>query len=169
MYSISNSGKPQSWFHNPTERWRAANDLAALGGRCITALAELVEHQGVRRTQPSAMFENLSDHGFCFIRELNEWSREVEIRPSLWGEEALELFESVLTMTTKKKPVTELTPLQLDILFAAVRIARGDQIRTVKALKARLLAIWPKKPKSINAALEYWANYEAAKPRSARQ
>jgi nucleoid DNA-binding protein len=99
-----------------------------------------------------------------FIREVNDWNKEVEISPSLWGEEALELFESVLTMTKEKKPKTELTPLQLDILFAAVRIARGDQIRTVKALKARLLQIWPKKPKSITVALKYWAKYETAKP-----
>lgn len=161
------STKPQSWFHNSTERWQAAYDLAALGGRCVSALSELVEHQCVRRTKPSAMFENLSDHGFCFIREVNDWNKEVEISPSLWGEEALELFESVLAMTTKK-PVTELTPLQLDILFAAVRIARADQIHTVKALKTRLLQIWPKKPKSIMIALKYWANHEASQLRSTR-
>jgi hypothetical protein len=169
MSSICHSVKPQSWFLNPTERWQAAYDLAALGGRCVSALAELVEHQGVRRTKPSAMFENLSDHGFCFIREVNDWNKEVGISPSLWGEEALELFESVLTMTKEKKPKTELTPLQLDILLAAVRIARGDQIRTVKALKARLLQIWPKKPKSIKVALKYWAEYEAAKPGALRR
>jgi hypothetical protein len=115
------------------------------------------------------MFLSLEDHGFCFVRELNEWSKEVEISPSLWGEEALELFESVLIMTKQKKPKQEFTPLQLDILFAAVRIARGGQIRTVKALRARLLAIWPKKPKSITAALKYWAEYEAAKPGALRR
>lgn len=168
MSSIQSSSEPLSWFLSSSERWRAANDLSSLGPRCITALAELVETQGVRRTKPSAMFLSLENRGFCFVRELNHWSNEVEISPSLWGEEALELFESVLTMTKKKKPAEELTPLQLDILFAAVRIARDDNIRTVKALTARLKAIWPKKPKSIQAALTYWANYEAAKPRNAR-
>lgn len=169
MSSICHSSKPQSWFGSAAERWCAANDLNSLGPRCVTALSELVETQGVRRTKPSAMFLSLEDHGFCFVRELNEWSKEVEIRPSLWGEEALELFESVLIMTKQKKPKQELTPLQLDILFAAVRIARGDQMRTVKALRARLLAIWPKKPKSITAALKYWAEYEAAKPGALRR
>lgn len=62
-----------------------------------------------------------------------------------------------------KKPDPELTPLQLDILFAAVRIARDENVRTLKVLKARLLKLWPKKPKSISVALTYWANYEATK------
>jgi hypothetical protein len=164
MFSVYHSSKPPSWFSSPSERWCAVNDLNALGPRCIAALSELVETQGLRRTKPSAMFMLLEDHGFCFVRELNEWSKAVEIRPSLWGEEALELLESVLTMTKQKKLKTDLTPLQLDILFAAVQIARGDQIRTVKALKARLLQIWPKKPKSITVALKYWSKYETAKP-----
>ena len=169
MSSIYHSSKPHSWFSSPSERWCAANDLNSLGPRCITALSELVETQGIRRTKPSAMFLSLEDHGFCFVRELNEWSKAVEIRPSLWGEEALELLESVLTMTKQKKPKTELTPLQLDILFAAVQISRGDRIRTVNVLRARLLRIWPKKPKSITAALKYWAEYEAAKPGALRR
>lgn len=153
--------RPQSWFSSPSERWLAAQDLASLGSRCVTALSELVETQGLKRTKPSAMFLTLEDHGFCFIRELNEWSTEVEIRPSLWGEEALELFESVLTMTKKK---IDLTPLQLDILYTAVRLAKSERIRSVKKLKSRLRSIWPTKPKSITAALNYWSEYEAAKP-----
>jgi hypothetical protein len=101
-----------------------------------------------------------------FLNPTERWQAAYDL---LWGEEALELFESVLTMTKEKKPKMELTPLQLDVLFAAVRIARGDQVRTVKALKARLLQIWPKKPKSITVALKYWAEYEAAKPGALRR
>jgi hypothetical protein len=78
MSSICHSSKPQSWFGSAAERWCAANDLNSLGPRCVTALSELVETQGVRRTKPSAMFLSLEDHGFCFVRELNEWSKEVK-------------------------------------------------------------------------------------------
>lgn len=166
--TIGDSPRFQSWFRTPGERWAAAHDLYALGGRHISALADLVESQGVRRSKPSAMFESLSDHGFCFIREVNDWDKSVEITPSLWGEEALELFESVLTMTKKKKPDQELTPLQMDILFSAVRIARDDRVQSVKVLKERLQKIWPTKPKSIKVALTYWANYEATKPGARR-
>ena len=66
-------------------------------------------------------------------------------------------------MKLSKKPSTEVTKLQLEILFAAVRIARDENVRTLKVLKARLLRLWPKKPKSISVVLTYWANYEATK------
>lgn len=66
-------------------------------------------------------------------------------------------------MKLSKKPSTEVTKLQLEILFSAVRIARDENVRSLKALQARLLAIWPKKPKSIKAALRIWANHEVAK------
>ena len=68
----------------------------------------------------------------------------------------------------RQEALTQLTQLQLDILLTAVRIARDENVRNVGALTSRLKTIWPKKPKSICAALTYWANYEAAKPRIGR-
>lgn len=67
--------------------------------------------------------------------------------------------------TQRQEALTQLTQLQLDILFTAVRIARDENVRNVRALTSRLKTIWPNKPKSICAALTYWANYEAAKSR----
>lgn len=151
--------RPHSWFETDIERWQAANDLHSLGGHCIRLLAEAVEHQCIKRTKASTVAEKLYNQGFIFIDSRDCWSTEVTIKPSLWGEEALEILDDL--HMPKKLP--ELTPLQFDILRCAVNTAREHNIQTVKALRASLLRRWPKKPKSINAALVFWANYEKSK------
>lgn len=58
-----------------------------------------------------------------------------------------------------------LTPLQFEILRDAVNIARDRQIQTKEVLRSVLLQRWPKKPKSVNAAIVFWANQERRKRR----
>jgi hypothetical protein len=55
------------------------------------------------------------------------------------------------------------SPKQLDILSDAVRLVRDRQIRTVAALRADLLEIYPGRDDDIRAALMLWAREEAAK------
>jgi DNA-binding MarR family transcriptional regulator len=126
----------------------------------VKLLAEVVQHTGVRRTKLSLVASKLEDMGFVRVLELSDWSKEVRINPTLYGEEAIELLDEVLHMP-KKLP--ELTPLQFDILRSAVNIARETGCRKVVILRSLLLKQWPKKPKNINKALEFWANHEARK------
>lgn len=72
----------------------SANHLRTLGARARTLLADCVEHQGVTRSKVSQAANQLSDAGFAFVTEsLDLWSKDCEIRPSLAGEEALEVLE----------------------------------------------------------------------------
>lgn len=156
---VARPSRPHSWFENALDRWQAANDLHKLGGNCIRLLAEAVEHQCIKRAKTSPIAEKLHDQGFVFIHAQSYWNKEVTITPSLWGEEALEIL---LDLHMPKK-LPELTPLQFDILRCAINTARENNLKTVKALRASLLRRWPNKPKSINNALAFWANYEKSK------
>lgn len=46
-----------------------------------------------------------------------------------------------------------------DILRAAVTIAKNDQIRTVDALRKRLLELYPGKDAAVSEAFEAWPDY----------
>jgi hypothetical protein len=127
-------------------------------------LAEAVKHQGINRASVSPAAEKLYSQGFIFVDTSDLWSTEVTIKPSLWGEEALEILDDL--RMPKKLP--ELTPLQLDILRCAINTAKENNIQTVTVLRALLLHRWPKKPKSIDAALELWANHEKSNREKSR-
>lgn len=148
-----------SWFPTSVERWDAVRDLHELGRHCILLLAETVEHQVITRGKATAVSDKLNAAGFVFINNTYYNSVEVIITPSLWGEEAL----SILNDLNMPKKLPELTPLQFDILRCAIRTAKESRVRTVAGLRAALLIRWPKKPKSINTALKFWANYEKSK------
>lgn len=67
-------------------------------------------------------------------------------------------------MATRKSGVT-LTDLQFTILREAVTLARERQVQSVATLRAMLLRRWPRKPKSVTAALQFWADHERSKAR----
>ncbi len=73
----------------------AVRDLRAMTPQARKLLAECIEHQGVKRTRLSAAGAALEEAGFVHVRELG-WAfgmEEVEIRPALWGEEAMAALE----------------------------------------------------------------------------
>lgn len=61
--------------------------------------------------------------------------------------------------------MAELTSIQFQILRTAVNVARDEQIRSVSLLRQKLLVRYPKKPKSIEVAIQFWADYEGLKVR----
>lgn len=62
--------------------------------------------------------------------------------------------------TKIQKPLTD---LQFVILQAAVTLVKNEQIKRLSALRARLRQVFPDKPKNIERALTYWANYLVSK------
>ncbi len=56
-----------------------------------------------------------------------------------------------------KKPSAEITALQFEILRYAVNVSKEKGIRSVTRLRAELSRRWPRKPKSIAAALNFWS------------
>lgn len=74
----------------------AAQVLCQLGAHARKLLAECVEHQEVRRTKTSKAANQLSDAGFLFISDVGDmWQAAYLLRPSLAGEEALEMLEQL--------------------------------------------------------------------------
>lgn len=74
----------------------SARHLQSLGGHARKLLAECVEHQGVTRKSASRAAHQLSDAGFVFLTEgPDHWLPEWSLKPSLAGEEALELLEQI--------------------------------------------------------------------------
>ena len=135
------------------------SDLHSLGGHGIKLLAECVQDSVIKRSKLSPIASKLESAGFISVRD-DVHSTEVTLRSKLWGEEALELLDEVLKMP-KKLP--DLTPLQFDMLRTAVNIAKEQRCRKVATLRGELLKIWPKKPKNINKALQFWAEHEGKK------
>lgn len=64
--------------------------------------------------------------------------------------------------------VAELSEEGLGLLMSAVRLAKDEQIRTVAALRSRLLRLFPGQDKPIEEALVTWANYERSKREDGR-
>ncbi|KWA84136.1 hypothetical protein WL29_22495 [Burkholderia ubonensis] len=76
----------------------SAQALRSLGARARKLLEECVEHQEVSRSKVSQAATQLSDAGFLFINDVGDiWKNEFELRPSLAGEEALEILELLET------------------------------------------------------------------------
>lgn len=64
----------------------------------------------------------------------------------------------------KKTKIQEpLTDLQFVILQAAVTLVKNEQIKRLSVLRSRLRQLFPNKPKNIERALTYWANYLVSK------
>lgn len=61
-----------------------------------------------------------------------------------------------------QKPLTD---LQFVILQTAVTLVKTEQIKRLSTLRARLLRLFPNKPKNIERALTYWANHLISKGR----
>lgn len=82
------------FFESEAEALAAAHALEKLGGRAKKLLAECIEHQGITRKSVSEAARALENAGFLFITESDDlFDKSVEIKPSLWGEEAMEMLE----------------------------------------------------------------------------
>ena len=83
-----------SFFETEAEAIAAAQSLDRLGSRAKKLLAECIEHQSITRKSVSEAAKALKNEGFIFINESNNlFDKSVEIKPSLWGEEAMEMLE----------------------------------------------------------------------------
>lgn len=72
----------------------SARDLRALGSHALRLMSEVVEQQGVTRSQASKTALALEDAGFVFIRERGiAFDSQIRIVPSLAGEEALAFLD----------------------------------------------------------------------------
>lgn len=82
------------FFESEAEAIAAAKSLARLNIRAKKLLAECIEHQSITRKSVSEAARALENEGFVFINESDElFDKSVEIKPSLWGEEAMEMLE----------------------------------------------------------------------------
>lgn len=78
-----------------------AETLLTLGRHARKLLEECVEKQEVTRRKASKAAESLYEAGFLFIRDVPDFFEPtVILRPSLLGEEALDLLEQVEEKTT---------------------------------------------------------------------
>jgi hypothetical protein len=68
--------------------------LVTLGAPARKLLAEAVEAQGVKRRQLSKAAKNLEAAGFLFVLDTGDvWESQFELKPTLAGEEALEVLD----------------------------------------------------------------------------
>ncbi len=81
-------------YLTPEEAQVAAADLAKLGRHARKLLSECIETQGVKRIRASAAANALEDAGFVRILDRgNVFETDIEIVPTLAGEEAMEFLE----------------------------------------------------------------------------
>lgn len=89
------------YFDTDEEAQQAAAQLDRLGGQARKLLSECIAAQGVKRKSVSAAARALEDAGFVFIRDSDSvFDNEVDISPSLAGEEALEQLEIIESSNT---------------------------------------------------------------------
>jgi GTP-sensing pleiotropic transcriptional regulator CodY len=82
------------FFESEAEAIAAAHTLEKLGGHAKKLLAECIEHQSITRKSVSEAARALENEGLIFIRESDDlFDKSVKIKPSLWGEEAMEMLE----------------------------------------------------------------------------
>ncbi len=82
------------FFESEAEAIAAAHALEKLGGRAKRLLAECIEHQSIIRKSVSEAARALENEGCIFILEFDDlFDKSVEMKPSLWGEEAMEMLE----------------------------------------------------------------------------
>jgi hypothetical protein len=93
-------------FYEQIPAAELVNQLKVLGRHGRKLLEECVEKQEVTRRKASKAAESLYDAGFLFIRDVPDFFEpSVVLRPSLLGEEALELLEN--EEEEKEKPGSE--------------------------------------------------------------
>jgi DNA-binding MarR family transcriptional regulator len=84
------------FFESESEAIAAAHVLENLGGRAKKLLAECIEHQSITRKSISEAAKALENEGFIFIKESDDlFDKSVEMKPSLWGEEAMATLEFI--------------------------------------------------------------------------
>ena len=82
------------FFESEAEAIAAAHILEKLGGSAKKLLAECIEHQTITRKSVSEAARAFENEGLIFIRESDDlFDKSVKIKPSLWGEEAMEMLE----------------------------------------------------------------------------
>jgi len=84
------------FFDTDEAAQEAAKILGGLGKAARSLLEECVETQGISRQKVSAAARALENEGFVFVRGENKIfdSDQIEITPSLAGEEALLFLEA---------------------------------------------------------------------------
>jgi hypothetical protein len=82
------------WFDTDEELDQAVADVAALSPAARRLLSEVIEHQGKRVTAVSKAALALEGLGFIFVRNQSFYDRSGDLDPSLWGEEALDVYET---------------------------------------------------------------------------
>jgi hypothetical protein len=89
------------FFETDEAALRAVAVLKEMGGQARNLLSECIEHQGIKRKKVSAVAQSLENAGFVFIKDNGTlWTEEIEIIPSMMGEEAMELYEESLALET---------------------------------------------------------------------
>lgn len=74
----------------------SAARLAALGAPAVKLMAQCTETSGVKRKTLSAAAKALESAGFIFVHDIGSiWADEFELRPSLTGEEALQILDEL--------------------------------------------------------------------------
>lgn len=81
------------WFETQDEADHAVADVAALSPAARTLLSQIIETQGKPVTKVSKAALKLEDLGFIHIRNETPYDTTATLVPSLWGEEALDLYE----------------------------------------------------------------------------
>jgi ATP-dependent protease HslVU (ClpYQ) ATPase subunit len=82
------------FFESEVEAIAAAHALEILGRQAKKLLTECIEHQTITRKSVSEAARALENEGFIFIKESDDlFDKSVEMKPSLWGEEAMEMLE----------------------------------------------------------------------------
>jgi len=82
------------FFESESDAIEAAQALQKLGGPAKTLLSECIEHQEITRKTISKAAKSLEDEGFVFIRESDDiFEPSVQIKPTLRGEEAMDVLE----------------------------------------------------------------------------
>lgn len=95
MFLADRSGMiEQFFFESEAEAIAAAHALEKLGRRAKKLLAECIEHQSITRKSVSEAARALENEGFIFIKESDDlFDKSVQMKPSLWGEEAMDVLE----------------------------------------------------------------------------
>jgi hypothetical protein len=81
------------WYETEAELDRAVADVAALSPQTRRLLAKAVETQGYTVGKISKSIDLLSEIGFLYIRNTSNYDGSATVTPTLWGEEALDVYE----------------------------------------------------------------------------
>lgn len=85
---------PFSWFNTGQERIEAVRDVHTLTPSAKKLLREVTEHTKLVDKRISESIQALESAGFVSVSEPDYWSKRVTVTATLWGEEAIELYDT---------------------------------------------------------------------------